>query len=247
MFDPTTAPGRTSAYEHTQPGRVLPDVGGKLVFASPSRFNSTLSPSLLSDLRRFVDDPGLTDILAVVAACVRHSRPLALHIGNGNNISVLSLFPREQLFQCYLELYALSPDEFACLRLLHVEPEYPLVDGETNPESMRSGRLQPLGPLLWRLAMHGATSQLLPEISGPTHYRLSLGFRLNGLPIDARALPLLQTLRRRPVSLDELVRSTDLGGSWVRRFLNALYLQSGLMLTRSIPTAWFGRQRPMSE
>ena len=247
MFDPTSASSQFPAYDSTQPGRALPDADGALLFASPSTFNSTLSPSLLSDLRRFVDDPGLTDILAVVAACVRHARPLALHIGNGNNISVLSVFPREQLFQCYLELYALSPEEFACLRLLHVEPEYPLVAGETNPESMRSGRLEPLGPLLWRLAMHGSTSELLPEISGPTHYRLSLGFRLNGLPIDGRALPLLQTLRRRPVSLDELVKSTDLGGSLVRRLLNALYLQSVLMLTRSIPTSWFGRQRPQDE
>jgi hypothetical protein len=186
-------------------------------------------------------------MLAVVAACVRHARPLALHVGNGNNISVLSVFPREQLFQCYLELQALSTEQFACLRLLHVEPEYPLLAGEINPESMRSGRLEPLGPFLWRLAMHGATSELLPEISGPAHYRLSMGLRLDRLPIDPRALPLLQTLRSRPVSLDELVKSTDLGGALVRRLLNALYLQSGLMLTRSIPTSWFGRPRQASD
>ncbi|MEQ1685441.1 MAG: hypothetical protein ABL916_17495 [Burkholderiaceae bacterium] len=247
MFDPTSAFSQIPSYESTHPGRALPDVDGGLIFASPSTFNSTLSPSLLSDLRRFVDDPGLTDMLAVVAACVRHARPLALHVGNGNNISVLSVFPREQLFQCYLELQALSTEQFACLRLLHVEPEYPLLAGEINPESMRSGRLEPLGPFLWRLAMHGANSELLPEISGPTHYRLSMGVRLDRLPIDPRALPLLQTLRRRPVSLDELVKSTDLGGAWVRRLLNALYLQSGLMLTRSIPSPWFGRPRQTVE
>lgn len=247
MFHPTTAASQTPAYENTLPGRALPDAGGELVFASPSRFNSTLSPSLLSDLRRFVEDPGLTDLLAVVAACVRHARPLALHLGSGNNISVLSVFPREQLFQCHLELHALADDEFACLRLLHVEPEYPLQAGETAPESMRRGRLESLGPLLWRLAMHGATSELLPEISGPTHYRVSMGFRLNGLSIDARAIPLLQALQRRPVSLDELMKSTDLGRAWVRRFLNALYLQSALMLTRSIPTPWFGRPRQTGE
>lgn len=220
----------------------LPDADDGLLFFSPSTLNSTLSPSILSDLRRFVEDPGLTDILSVVAACVRHAKPLALHLGHSNHVSVLSVFPREQLFQSYLDLRVLSPEEFSCLRLLHVEPEHPLDVGGARPESLRSSRLEPLGPFLWRLAMEGATSELLPEISGPTHYRLSLGFRLNGMSIDARAMPVLQTLKQRPVSLDELVNLTDLGGAWVRRLLNALYLQSGLMLTRSIPTAWFGRQ-----
>lgn len=210
-----------------------------LPLGSQSTFSSTLSPSVLPDLRRFTDDPGQTDILAVVAACVRHARPLALHIQSGTSISVLSVFPREQLFQCFIDMYALSAREFATLRLLHVEPEYPLDSDSTRPESMLVGRLEPLGPFLWRLAMHGANCELLPEIGGRVRYRLALGFSLNGLPIDSNALPTLRHLRVRPVTLDELSSAAGADQAWTRRLLNALYLQSGLMITRSFPTPWF--------
>ena len=117
-----------------------------------------------------------------------------MHLQSGTSTGVLSVFQREQLFQCFIDMYALSAREFALLRLLHVEPEY----------------------------------------------RLALGFTFNGLPLDPQARLVLPHLRQRPASsLDELAGATGLDPAWIRRLLNALYLQSGLMITRSYPTPWF--------
>ena len=163
-----------------------------------------------------------------------------MHLQSGTSTGVLSVFQREQLFQCFIDMYALSAREFALLRLLHVEPEYRLDADSTRPESMLAGRLEPLGPFVLRLALHGATSELLPEIGGPVRYRLALGFTFNGLPLDPQARLVLPHLRQRPASsLDELAGATGLDPAWIRRLLNALYLQSGLMITRSYPTPWF--------
>ena len=79
------------------------------------------------------------------------------------------------------------------------------------------------------------------QIVGPARYRLSLGFSLRGLHVDSAALPVLRCLREQPATLQELADATALGPDGARRLLNALYLQSGLMVTRSLPTRWFGR------
>lgn len=230
-----------SAFPMTRSGPASVVTEGGHGFSSHSTFNSTLSSSLLSDLRRFSDEPGHTDILAVLAACVRHARPLALHIQHDACSAVLSVFPQDQLFQCIIDLQALPERALAALRLLHVEPEHRMRHSVASVHPMPAGRAARLAPLLWRLAMFGATNELLPEIAGPGRYRISPGLSIDGLPIDPQVLSMLRHLRTRPASLDELAALSDGGRVWVRRLLNALYLQSGLMITRSHPTPWFGR------
>lgn len=199
----------------------------------PSTFTTTLSPSLLSDLRRFADEPGGTELLPVLAACVRHARPLALHLQHGRGVLRLSVFPRDQLFHCPENLCALPSFELARLRLVHVEPETLLAP--FAPDGSRSSSLQfgALAPLLWLLALHGARSELLPEIAGTVRYRLAPGVAVRGLPIEKCDMPLLQHLQGSPASLDELASWTVLQPARVRRLLNALYLQSGLIISRA--------------
>ncbi len=204
-----------------------------------STYSSTLSPSLRSDLQRFADDPAQNGLLAALAASVRHARPLSLHVRSGGGEGLLSVFPREQLFRSFMDLSAMPLHEFVSLRLQHVDPAAPLDPLASG--SLRVRRLEPLGPLLWRVATGGPTAELLPEIAGPARYRLSLGFSPRGLPIDPVALPILRCLREQPATLQELADATALGPDGARRLLNALYLQSGLMITRSLPTRRFGR------
>jgi hypothetical protein len=192
-------------------------------------------------LRRFSDDPCGTEILAVMAASVRHAKPVAVHLQNGRSVIIASVFPREQLFECKTDLCALAPGELFRLRLVHVEPEDPLESHEAQADAAGPVRFAPLGPLLWLLAMHGATSDLLPELAGPARYRLSASLSLAGLPIDNVTLPLLQRMRSRPASLEELAGWTVLRRPRVRRLLNALYLQSGLMITRAFPASWLAK------
>jgi len=194
---------------------------------------STLSPSLHSDLQRFADEECGTDLLPVLAASVRHAKPLILHLQHGDRIVTLSVFPREQQFHCELDVCALPADETARLRLMHVGPIFATESRELM--DVGAPHVGVLAPLLWRLALHGARDELLPEIAGPVRYRLAPGVPLRSLPLEAWSLPLLQRLRREASTLEELAPRTRLGWSRARRLLNAIYLQGRLMITRSLP------------
>ena len=233
---PTLAPCETTQFSPTDVECTLLDAPSP---AMPRGVISTLSPSLLSDLKRFADAPGGTELLPALAASVRHARPLTLHLLRGSSLVLLSVFPREQLFHCTLDLCSVPAAELARLRLLHVEPESPLAPTGAAVLRSRAAEFGVLGPLLWRLALHGARGELLPEIAGPVRYRLAAGAGLRGLPFDPRELGLLQRLRSRAASLPELAAATALEPAQLRRLLNALYLQSGLMVTRafSLPPA----------
>lgn len=205
--------------------------------APPSSFTSTLSPSLLLDLQRFADRPGGAELLPAIAASVRHGQPLALHLQHGRSVLRLSVFPRDRLFHCPLALCALGHGELSQLRLVHLEPEGLLAPFAPDGSHASALEFAALGPLLWLLALHGSRDELLPEIGGTVCYRLSPGLDLRGLPIDRRDMPLLQRLRQTPSSMDELSRWTVLAPARVRRLLNALYLQSGLIISRAFALA----------
>jgi hypothetical protein len=192
---------------------------------------STLSPSMLSDLRRFADEVCETDLLPVLAAIVRHTKPLVMHLQHEDRVLALSVFPREQQFHCSLDLCALPAQAIERLRLTHVSPF--LGPGPHDPAGAAAPHVGVLAPLLWQLALHGARDELLPEIAGPVRYRLAPGVPLRSLPMDAWSLPMLKRLRREATTLRELATRTT--QAQVQRLLNAVYLQGRLMITRSLP------------
>jgi len=93
-------------------------------------------------------------------------------------------------------------------------------------------------------AMRGGRTDLLPEIVGPAVYRVAPGLDLGALPVSAPLLAAVYRLRRESVNLREISDWAGLGRERAVRMLNALYLQSGLMVSRSHPDAinesWFG-------
>ena len=54
---------------------------------------SSLNPSLLQDLLRFEQDGRHTELLEVLAACVRHARSLAVYMQCGVRVVPLTVFP----------------------------------------------------------------------------------------------------------------------------------------------------------
>lgn len=241
LFQYSLSADKSTTYGPTEPALARWSDTDSLGAPPRNTFDTTLSSSLLADLRRFAGDPGGTETLAVMAASVRHAKPLAVHLQHERGLIIVSIFPREQLFDCATNLCALPHGDLFRLRLVHVEAEVPLEPHETRADTASPTRFTPLGPLLWLLAMHGSTSDLLPELAGPARYRLSASLSLAGLPIDKMTMPLLEKMRNRPVSLNELAGWTVLGRPRVRRLLNALYLQSGLMITRAFPDSWVAR------
>lgn len=231
MFSPTVPRPQSTQFSPTGPFST-PFDGLPTLPPVAYRFSSTLSPSLISDLNRFTDEPGSIELLPAMAASVRHGRPLAMDLANAQGPFRLSVFPRHQLFHSTVDLLGLRPAEFARLRLIGLAPEIML--SPVAPDGGRLGTLHyaPLSPLLWQLAEHGDRAGLLPEIAGPATYRMAPGFEFRDLPIDVSAMPLLQRLRAGPSTLEDLSRWTVRGSGRVCRLLNALYLRSRLIVSR---------------
>ena len=206
---------------------------------------SSLSPSLTQDLMRFEQQGRAADVLEVVAACVRHARNVTVHLRCADKALPLTLFPHDRVLHCALDLKVyLEQRPRAPLAVLQVEPAVlrPLGD----PEAQLVGdapSYRPLPPLLWALAMHGPRAELLTEVTGAAVYRVSPGFDLSLLPADGPLRSAVMRLRRDVASQREIATWVGMNRERTTRLVNALYLQAGLMVSRSHPAAlgdsWF--------
>jgi hypothetical protein len=190
--------------------------------------SSLLSESMLEDLRRFKAEPLLGNLLAVVAACVRHDKPLSVTLAVDGQQLALTIHPRRQVFYCATDLCALADPEFAQLTLERIEPE-------AEVQTLLSSGLEarPLRPLLWHLAMRGPNAELLPELSGNVRCRIVFGTSLEGLPVERPVRRAILLMKVAPISIDDLLPRARMGRVAAQRAWNALYLQSALMVTRA--------------
>lgn len=205
---------------------------------------SSLNPSLMEDLLRFEHSGRGADVLEVMAASVRHVRSLTVHLQCDARVLPLTVFPRERLAHCPVDLRAVVEAQAIELPVLQVEAAVlkPLGDRETDligePQMYR-----PLSPLLWALALNGTRGELLPEVAGTAVYRVSPAFDIAIAP-DGPIRDTLRRLRRQVASLREIAEWPEFDRDKAARLINALYLQSGLIVSRSHPAAlgdsWFG-------
>lgn len=207
---------------------------------------SSLSPSLRADLYRFEVDGGTSEVLEVVAACVRHAKRVTIHLQFGERVVPLTVFPEERLVHCPLLMAQFLSKPLTELRVLHVEPALLRPPGEEASGLVGEPRLHsPLAPLLWELAMNGGRGELLPEIAGPAVYRVTPGLDLGRLSASSALLAAIYRLRQEAAPLREIAEWPGLDRERACRLLNALYLQAGLMVSRSHPDAigesWFSR------
>lgn len=217
---------RRSAFEPTVPLSTVAD-GASF---DDSTQTSTLSPSLLNDLRRFAEDPWEAELLPVVVASARHNSPLTLNLAMNGRLFTLRLDPTRQIYTCEVDLCAQTDQTLAQLRLVHVQASS---DDDVPPGTpMKIGSLR---PLLWHLALRGAQDDLLPELAGNVRCRVSRAAALTGLPVDGATKRLMLLMSGAPVTLDDLMADTQLSRARLQRIWNALYLQSALMVSRAYP------------
>jgi hypothetical protein len=207
---------------------------------------SSLSPSLLADLTRFERHKESIDVLEVVGAALRHAKRLTVHLQFNERVIPLTVFPNERLVHCPVNLCDWSASALQPLRVMHVEPAILRPPGDGLAALVGEVHLhQPLVPLLWTLALQGARSELLTEIAGPAVYRVAPGLDLSAMPDIPVLHAAIRHLRGQATSLRELAEWPGLDRELAVRLLNALYLQSGLMISRSHPAglgeSWFGK------
>ena len=191
----------------------------------------TLDQSLLQDLQRF-DASARTEhgleVLEVVAASLRHGRALRLLVSHADLVLPLTVMPLQRVVRAPLPLDQWELLNWAGMKVLQVEPA--LAPLQTDHQA-------PLGLVLWALALQGSRAQLLPEIAGPVAYRIAPSADFSGLHLSGALASAVTRLRRQTTPLQELSSWPGLDAERASRLLNGLYLQSGLIVTRSHPAA----------
>ncbi len=199
---------------------------------------SQLNQSLLQDLMRFELDGRQTELLEVVAACVRHGRPLVIYLQHNESIIPLTLFPLERLAHCPLSMAEFLKLPLAQLVVMRVEPAMLGVPGDPNGGIVAPrDHYQPLGPVTWDLAMRGSREQLLPEIGGVAAYRIAAGTSLREVAMSGVARSAVHRLQRRSANLRDIAHWVGFNRGSAMRLLNALYLQGALIISRTAPSA----------
>ena len=198
----------------------------------------SLSPSLLQDLQRF--DPGSPqrELLEVLAACLRHTQALAVALDGPRGPLTLNLFPLDSMMHCALSIDELLDSDLALQRVTGVRPAslQPPVNALLKRLEGQRGYV-PLRPLLWLTALYGARDKLLPELAGQAAYRVAPSLKLAGLDVPGAMQRCIVQLRRQTSNLGEIARWQGIGSGRAMRLLNALYLQAGLIVSRSHPAA----------
>lgn len=243
LFEPTIPFGEPELIRVSEFERYLHEPGGPRALGEvvdTGVRQAALGPSLLADLGRFEQAGQSSEALEVLAACVRHSQQVAIHLQMGDLVVPLTVFPLERLVHCSVSLEGLLQQR---LRVLHVEPAVLRPPGDDEPSLVgEDAHYHSLRPVLWELALRGSRSSLLPEIAGPVAYRVALGLDLGDLRVGGALLAGVQRLQRTSASLRDLADWPGFDGERAARLLNALYLQAGLIVSRTSPAAnsWFG-------
>jgi len=246
MFEPTIPFGEPELIRVSEFERYLHEPGGPRALGEvldTGVRQATLSPSLLADLSRFERGGQSSEALEVLAACVRHAQQVVIHLQMGEMVVPLTVFPLERLVHCPVSLEGLLQQRPTQLRVLHVEPAVLRPPGDEELSLVGDPEhYHPLRPVLWELALRGSRATLLPEIAGPVAYRVAPDIDLGDLRVGGALLAGVQRLQRNGTSLRDLADWPGFDSERAARLLNALYLQSGLIISRTNPAAssWFG-------
>jgi hypothetical protein len=197
-----------------------------------------LPTTLLSDLRALERDPIDGDALEIVAACMRHHEPALLYLRHEELVWPVTLFPSHLLYHSPRDMGEASVEGMARLRVLGYETPGVRPPGHWMFERVvQADHYRPLAPLLWAMALHGPRSTLLSEIGGTAAYRALKNPADEGLATSGAIGSTIERLRRESAPLRDIARWPGMSTERASRTLNALYLATGLIVTRSHPAA----------
>jgi hypothetical protein len=199
----------------------------------------TLLPTtLLAELRRLDADPASTDVLEVIAACLRHREPALLCLQHEELVWPVTVFPNEGIYHSPRDMAAASVLGLANLKLVTAEPPGVRPPGHWMHERVaQAEHYRPLPPLLWSIALHGPRHSLLADIAGPASYRVVTGS--NGVrPTAPGALgSAIERLQRESTTVRDVARWPGMSTERASRLLNGLYLAGNLLITRTRQSA----------
>ena len=199
---------------------------------------TVISTTLQAELTALERQELASDALEVFAACLRLQEPALVYLRFQDLVWPVTLFPAQALYHSPRTLLEASEAGLATVSTIGVEPAGVRPPGHPMRERIASdATYRPLVPALWRLALHGPRGRLLTEIGGTAAYRVLRSPRLDDLPLPGAVGPAAERLRREAASLRAIAEWPGMSVERGARLLNALYLSSNLMVTRSHPAA----------
>jgi len=199
---------------------------------------SSLTPSLMADLQRFGSETGsgALDMLAMLAASVRHGRSLRALVQVDQHQVPITLFPTARVAHSPVPMVSLLSGRVQDWRLIQVAPAQMKAPGATELQSLVHN-YTPLPLLLWAVAQRGSRETLLPEIAGTAAYRVTPSADLRLLELTGTVLAAVERLRRGTTNLREIASWPGFDRVRAQRLLNGLYLQAALLVSRTHPAA----------
>ncbi len=209
---------------------------------------SALDPSLHEDLLRFEQRGRQSELLEVMAGAVRHSHAVTVHLQLREHVVALTVFPVHRLVHCVMPMARFFELQLTDLEVLRVEKAHmPVPDLNKLAQSNVHAHFASLGRLLWELSLRGSRDELLPEIAGQAAYRITPTLDLSTLELSGSLASACDKLKRQTTSLREIAEWPGFDRPRAMRMLNGLYLQAGLMVSRTHPAAtnegWFSGSR----
>jgi hypothetical protein len=229
-FDDSTL-WRISAYERMR------SETGESGFA---RLNAptSLPATLVSELAHLEHARRGSEVLDVVAACLRQRESALIVLRHDALVWPLTLFPQQGLYQLVRPIIESLESSNLDLRVISVEPPGWRPPGHAMHERVADlASYRPLPALLWAMALHAPRTRLLDDIAGRAAYRLSANFTPDPSALAGALSAALRRLRSQGASLDEIARWPGMDRERATRLLNGLYLQGGLMVLRAHPAA----------
>lgn len=199
---------------------------------------SSLTPSLMADLQRFGGEAGggALDMLAMLAASVRHGRALRALVQVEQHQVPITLFPTARVAHSPIPMVSLLSGRLQDWRLLQVAPAQLKAPDPRELQSLVHN-YTPLPLLLWAVAQRGSRETLLPEIAGTAAYRVTPSADLRLLELTGTVLAAVERLRRGTTNLREIAGWPGFDRPKAQRLLNGLYLQAALLVSRTHPAA----------
>jgi hypothetical protein len=202
-----------------------------------------IGASMMADLRR-PNKGDTTEPLEVLAACMRHGKRVTLHLRCEDFAIPVTVFPTELMLHCPEDMLEFLYTHLSSVQVLMVEPAMLRPPG-SDEAPVAGGRVlhHRLGPVLWKFAIRGLRTTLLPEIAGPAAFRVTPGLDVAGLALTTAEAAAVYRLRRESATARAIADWPGFDRLHAICLLNALYLQSGLIVSRSHPSAirdsWF--------
>ncbi len=195
---------------------------------------SVLATTLLTELAQLRQGERSSDVLDVVAACMRQRESALIVLRLRDLVWPLTIFPQRGLYHLTRPIIELIERGNADLEVVTVEPPGLRPPGHVMHERIAEyTKYRPLRPLLWALAMHSPRVQLIDELSGRAAFRLTADYEPDPTALAGALGPALRRLRLEISALVDMARWPGMGRERAMRLLNGVYLQGGLMVLRT--------------